>query len=279
MNKILIVAKYTFMTNFTTKWFLVTTLIPIFTEFFILHSNKMFNFFLLFTNYLNPKNVIALAVPVIAAYFCILYSSIIANEVVNDRTTRINELLFAMSSARIQLIGKIVGLYVLLIIQLAMLTVATIFLTEWQRNLFLYVPTIFDAIYFTFNILFATFFGLIWTVQIAVCIDDNTQTALAVIPVTLIYLQAAGLAFSFALIPGKMSLGIARIVLDCVGIIPGIGSILMPVLYYAQNFSLIEVIVSVIGEILIGKFLYKRAIKKYSVKALDHSNKKTNKWI
>ena len=128
-------------------------------------------------------------------------------------------------------------------------------------------------------ILFATFFGLIWTVQIAVCIDDNTQTALAVIPVTLIYLQAAGLAFSFALILGKMSLGIARIVLDCVGIIPGIGSILMPVLYYAQNFSLIEVIVSVIGEILISKFLYKRAIKKYSVKALDHSNKKTNKWI
>src|SRR5699024_12508498 len=56
------------------------------------------------------------------SYFCILYSSIIANEVVNDRTTRINELLFAMSSARIQLIGKIVGLYVLLIIQLAMLT-------------------------------------------------------------------------------------------------------------------------------------------------------------
>ena len=53
----------------------------------------------------------------------------------------------------------------------------------------------------------------------------------------------------------------------------------MPVLYYAQNFSLIEVIVSVIGEILIGKFLYKRAIKKYSVKALAHSNKKTNKWI
>src|SRR5699024_7920070 len=111
------------------------------------------------------------------SYFCILYSSIIANEVVNDRTTRINELLFAMSSARIQLIGKIVGLYVLLIIQLAMLTVATIFLAEWQRHFSLYIPSIFNAIYFIFNILFATFFGLIWTVQIAVCIDDNTQTA------------------------------------------------------------------------------------------------------
>lgn len=279
MNKILIVAKHTFMTNFATKWFLVTTLIPIITEFFILCSNKIFNDFLLFTNHLNPRNVIALIIPVIAAYFCILYSSIIANEVVNDRTTRINELLFAMSSARIQLIGKIVGLYVLLIIQLAMLTVATIFLAEWQRHFSLYIPSIFNAIYFIFNILFATFFGLIWTVQIAVCINDNTQTALAVIPVTLIYLQAAGLAISFALTPGKMSFGIARIVLDCVGIIPGIGSILMPVLYYAQNFSLIEVIVSVIGEILIGKFLYKRAIKKYSVKALAHSNKKTNKWI
>lgn len=279
MNKILIVAKHTFMTNFATKWFLVTTLIPIFTEFFLLRSNKIFNDFLLFTNHLDSKNVIALTIPVIAAYFCILYSSIIANEVVNDRTTRINELLFAMSSARIQLIGKIVGLYVLLIIQLAILTVTTIFLAEWQRHFSLYIPSIFNTIYFIFNILFATFFGLIWTVQIAVCIDDNTQTALAVIPVTLIYLQASGLAFSFALTPGKMSLGIARIVLDCVGIIPGIGSILMPVLYYAQNFSLIEVIVSVIGETLIGKFLYKRALKKYSVKALAHNNKKTNKWI
>ena len=156
------------------------------------------------------------------------------------------------------MIGKIVGLYALLIIQLAMLTVLTIFLAEWQKHFSLYIPSIFDAIYFIFNILFATFFGLIWTVQIAVCIDDNTQTALAVIPVTLIYLQAAGLAFSFALILGKMSLGIARIVLDCVGIIPGIGSILMPVLYYAQNFSLIEVIVSVIGEILISKFYIKK---------------------
>lgn len=279
MNKILIVAKHTFMTNFATKWFLVTTLIPIFTEFFILRSNKIFNDFLLFTNHLDSKNIIALTIPVIAAYFCILYSSIIANEVVNDRTTRINELLFAMSSARIQLIGKIVGLYVLLIIQLAILTVTTIFLAEWQRHFSLYIPSIFNTIYFIFNILFATFFGLIWTVQIAVCIDDNTQTALAVIPVTLIYLQASGLAFSFALTPGKMSLGIARIVLDCVGIIPGIGSILMPVLYYAQNFSLIEVIVSVIGETLIGKFLYKRALKKYSVKALAHNNKKTNKWV
>ena len=279
MNKILIVAKHTFMTNFAIKWFLVTTLIPIFTDFFILRSNKIFNDFLLFTNHLNPRNVIALIIPVIAAYFCILYSSIIANEVVNDRTTRINELLFAMSSARIQLIGKIVGLYALLIMQLAMLTIATIFLAEWQRHFSLYTPSIFDAIYFIFNILFATFFGLIWTVQIAVGVDDNTQTALAIIPVTLIYLQVSGLAFSFALIPGKMSLGIARIVLDCVGIIPGIGSILMPVLYYAQNFSLIEVIISIIGEILIGKFLYKRAIKKYSVKALAHSNKKTNKWI
>ena len=279
MNKILTVAKHTFITNFATKWFLVTTLIPIFTEFFILRSNKIFNDFLLFTNHLNPRNVIALIIPVIAAYFCILYSSIIANEVVNDRTTRINELLFAMSSARIQLIGKIVGLYALLIMQLAMLTIATIFLAEWQRHFSLYIPSIFDAIYFIFNILFATFFGLIWTVQIAVGVDDNTQTALAIIPVTLIYLQVSGLAFSFALIPGKMSLGIARIVLDCVGIIPGIGSILMPVLYYAQNFSLIEVIISIIGEILIGKFLYKRAIKKYSVKALAHSNKKTNKWI
>lgn len=153
MNKILIVAKYIFMTNFTTKWFLVTTLIPIFTEFFILHSNKMFNFFLLFTNHLNPKNVIALVVPVIAVYFCILYSSIIANEVVNDRTTRINELLFAMSSARIQLIGKIVGLYVLLIIQLAMLTVATIF---WRngKDIFPYISRQYSMQYTLFLIFY-----------------------------------------------------------------------------------------------------------------------------
>lgn len=279
MNKILIVAKHTFITNFATKWFLITTLIPISIELFILHSNKLFDSFLLFTNNLNSKGVIALIIPIIAAYFCILYSSIIANEVVNDRTTRINELLFAMSSARMQLIGKIVGLYILLIIQLAILTIATIFLTEWQRHFFLYIPSIYNAAYFVFNILFSTFFGLIWTVQIAVCIDDNTQTALAVIPVTLIYLQVTGLAVSFALIPGKMRWGIARFVLDCVGIIPGIGSILMPVLYYAQNFSLIEVTISVIGEILIGKFLYKKALKKYSIKALAHSNKNTNKWI
>ena len=57
-------------------------------------------------------------------------------------TTRINELLFAMSSARIQLIGKIVGLYALLIIQLAMLTVLTIFLAEWQKHFSLYIPSI-----------------------------------------------------------------------------------------------------------------------------------------
>ena len=64
MNKILTVAKHTFITNFATKWFLVTTLIPIFTEFFILRSNKIFNDFLLFTNHLNPRNVIALVIPV-----------------------------------------------------------------------------------------------------------------------------------------------------------------------------------------------------------------------
>ena len=159
MNKTLIVARHTFITNFATKWFLVTTLIPIFTEFFILHSNRMFNSFLLFTNHLNPRNVIALIIPVIAAYFCILYSSIIANEVVNDRTTRINELLFAMSSARIQLIGKIVGLYALLIIQLAMLTVLTIFLAEWQKHFSLYIPSIFDAIYFICNFLWVNMDG------------------------------------------------------------------------------------------------------------------------
>ena len=79
----------------------------------------------------------------------------------------------------------------------------------------------------------------------------------------LLYTQIAGIAFLFVLTPGKMPINFARIILDLLSIIPGIGSIIMPVLIYAQNLSWVEGATSIVGQSLIGMWLLKRSIKKY----------------
>lgn len=174
-KKIKVVAKRTLLKNLKSKWYVLILIIPILIGYLLVKKEdfKMIIFFGFDKFKINQ--MISLSIPILACFFCFIYSAVIANEIVNDKTSKIMDLLFSMSSARIQLVGKIQGIYVLLLIQLITYFVGLSLILYFKFNIIIFQKISgIDILYLTISIIVATFFGLIWSTTFATYINDNS---------------------------------------------------------------------------------------------------------
>ncbi|MFT9456102.1 MAG: ABC transporter permease [Liquorilactobacillus hordei] len=278
-QQIWVVAKRIVKANLKSVGFWATVLVPLIFFFFgvsyLITPEKLTK--VLITNH-EANILLAEILPILLMFLSLIYSQILANEVVNDKTSRVMEFILAISSARAQLYGKILGTYILMVIHLLVYGIFIYSLADMTK--FGFIIFIFSRVHWTvfgylgINIILALYACLVWTAEIAAYVTDRNQLGIVVIPILAITAQCVFLAELYS--QGQLNLpwGVARVCLNVVCAIPLMGSLLMPTLVFAQNFSIYEMIVSLVLQWIITALLLKNAGRQYQIGIISY--KKVN---
>lgn len=146
---------------------------------------------------------IAVAIGVITMIVVMWYTSMIANAIANEKSSRIMEILLAATSARIQYFGKLIGVFLLALTHMLIYLVAgfatVIFLKD---NVFVKMitsnlsgVTTGFMLYALAFILIAVALYLVLTAMVASLINDNAQVQQAIQPIS--FLAMIGYMFSY----------------------------------------------------------------------------------
>lgn len=234
-------------------------------------------------NSLNAEMVAlitAVFVPLAIFFIGIFYVNIIVNEIANDKSTRMMEILLSISSAESQLYGKFVGTIILLLIQMGLYVVAfatvyisnisslfSEFINDVPKQLLFFLPV---------DILLGVFVCLIWSSEIASFISDKGQVSAAIVPIMVLLITGLLVAEMFASL-GPIRLGssdiIARILIDLGMCFPPVGIMLSPTLLVNGTLGIIEVLVDTIVQILISLWMFKHTLKQYKKGVVSYSKK------
>ncbi|MGO3499113.1 ABC transporter permease [Leuconostoc falkenbergense] len=146
---------------------------------------------------------IAVAIGVITMIVVMWYTSMIANAIANEKSSRIMEILLAATSARIQYFGKLIGVFLLALTHMLIYLIAgfatVIFLKD---NVFVKMitsnlsgVTTGFMLYALAFILIAVALYLVLTAMVASLINDNAQVQQAIQPIS--FLAMIGYMFSY----------------------------------------------------------------------------------
>ena len=146
---------------------------------------------------------IAVAIGVITMIVVMWYTSMIANAIANEKSSRIMEILLAATSARIQYFGKLIGVFLLALTHMLIYLIAgfatVIFLKD---NVFVKMitsnlsgVTTGFMVYALAFILIAVALYLVLTAMVASLINDNAQVQQAIQPIS--FLAMIGYMFSY----------------------------------------------------------------------------------
>ncbi|MDI6667429.1 ABC transporter permease [Leuconostoc falkenbergense] len=146
---------------------------------------------------------IAVAIGVITMIVVMWYTSMIANAMANEKSSRIMEILLAATSARIQYFGKLIGVFLLALTHMLIYLIAgfatVIFLKD---NVFVKMitsnlngVTTGFMLYALAFILIAVALYLVLTAMVASLINDNAQVQQAIQPIS--FLAMIGYMFSY----------------------------------------------------------------------------------
>lgn len=234
------------------------------------------------SNYLNLDLFWGNFLPIFIFMVSLSYVSIMANSVAADKTSKISEMLLAMVDAKEQLIGKISATYCLMLLHMTIYT-GLIYIYERVTHGFI-VQTIIkntSPVFFVYIVLdaaVALFMALVWVTEIASYVTDESQVAVAVIPVMLLIGTGTMVAFLFNA-PHYFDAGISvmRVYANVVLAFPPIGSLLMPTLLANQNVSYVEAYLNIVIQLVIIAWLLKQSIRQYRFGLL--SSKKANPFL
>lgn len=215
---------------------------------------------------------IAVAIGVITMFVVMWYTSMIANAIANEKSSRIMEILLAATSARIQYFGKLIGVFLLALTHMLIYLIAgfatVIFLKD---NVFVKMITsnlngvttgfMFYALAF---ILVAVALYLVLTAMIASLINDNAQVQQAVQPIS--FLAMIGYMFSYF-----MTFMPNNIAIRALSYVPFVSQSMMPVrlVTHVEGWptALISLGISFIALILLawfGQGIYAKNVLSYS---------------
>lgn len=227
--------------------------------------------------------------PDIIFILSVSYVGILATEVANDKTTRIMEMLLSMTSAKVQLLGKILGTYLLLTINIVVYAVITVIWIVFcnSDNLINDVlnPGFTFYLYLFFDIAVGLFISLMWTAELASFVTDKAQVASATIPVLLLLGTGTfmGMIFSTSTNFGS-GLSWIRILANIVFAIPPIGTMIVPTLVVTKALTFTEAFVNVASQLVLSLLMLRMTIRQYGsgvvsyshrnpfLKALEHEN-------
>ncbi|WEV60224.1 ABC transporter permease [Streptococcaceae bacterium ESL0729] len=204
-----------------------------------------------------------------------IYVGMIAQEIANEKSSRIMEILLAATSAKVQYYGKLFGIFALactqILIYLASGLVAYFFL---RKNELVAIGLSFISgvdlsfIAITIVMVLVALFGyLVLASIVASLVNDQSQVQQAVAPVT--YLSMVGYLIGFGVSgsPGNL-------IIKILSYVPFISQSLMPTRLAIQYASMKEAIIALVIEIFTVFLVTKGAEKIYARNVLSYSDDK-----
>ncbi|MFT8756756.1 ABC transporter permease [Leuconostoc pseudomesenteroides] len=220
----------------------------------------------------DANYAIAVTIGVITMIVVMWYTSMIANAIANEKSSRIMEILLAATSARIQYFGKLIGVFLLALTHMLIYLIAgfatVIFLKD---NVFVKMitsnlngVTTGFLLYALAFILVAVALYLVLTAMIASLINDNAQVQQAVQPIS--FLAMIGYMFSYF-----MTFMPNNIAIRALSYVPFVSQSMMPVrlVTHVEGWptALISLGISFIVLILLawfGQGIYAKNVLSYS---------------
>lgn len=176
--------------------------------------------------------LISFASTIILFVFIITYVGIIAQEIASEKGTRIMEVILSSTRAQIHFYGKLTGVLLVALTQIAVYAVAFVISYQWIKDMefvqnFLGNLSLQSILgnFFVFTIIFTILGILIYSVLAALCgslVNKAEDTSKVILPVT--YLSLAG--YMLGLTVGSMDPN--NIVIRVTSYIPFLSSYIMP---------------------------------------------------
>ncbi|GFH39684.1 ABC transporter permease [Lactococcus insecticola] len=220
----------------------------------------------------TANHVLSMAIGIIIFMFVSLYVGMMSQEIANEKSNRIMEMLLAATSAKTQFRGKIYGILALVLTQVLiyLIAIAGIILLAGQNDTVKLVLGMVKGIDLSFvaiafvMIVTGVFGYLILSAIVASLVNDQSQVQQAAQPV--MYLSLIGYIASFLVssAPGNKAISVLSYV-------PFISPTLMPsrlaIQYATTTQALIAVVLQIAGVIVVfifGEKLYARNVLSYS---------------
>lgn len=230
----------------------------------------------------NDKNManyfVSLGIGVVIFMLLTFYTSMMAQEIANEKSNRIMEILLAATSAKIQYYGKIIGISLLVATHLLTYVViggvAAIVLKG--NKMVKGMTQLFDGVDISFLVIAAVMLilgvisYLVLTAIIASIVNDQSQVQQAVQPI--IYLSMIGYVASFA--SSSMP---TNIVIKVLSFLPFVSPSLMPSRLAIQYASITDAIIAGVLQLLALILIAKFGEKVYAKNVLSYSDEKVFK--
>ena len=230
----------------------------------------------------NDKNManyfVSLGIGVVIFMLLTFYTSMMAQEIANEKSNRIMEILLAATSAKIQYYGKIIGISLLVATHLLTYVViggvAAIVLKG--NKMVKGMTQLFDGVDMSFLVIAAVMLilgvisYLVLTAIIASIVNDQSQVQQAVQPI--IYLSMIGYVASFA--SSSMP---TNIVIKVLSFLPFVSPSLMPSRLAIQYASITDAIIAGVLQLLALILIAKFGEKVYARNVLSYSDEKVFK--
>ena len=230
----------------------------------------------------NDKNManyfVSLGIGVVIFMLLTFYTSMMAQEIANEKSNRIMEILLAATSAKIQYYGKIIGISLLvathLLTYVVLGGVAAIVLKG--NKMVKGMTQLFDGVDISFLVIAAIMLilgvisYLVLTAIIASIVNDQSQVQQAVQPI--IYLSMIGYVASFA--SSSMP---TNMVIKVLSFLPFVSPSLMPSRLAIQYASITDAIIAGVLQLLALILIAKFGEKVYAKNVLSYSDEKVFK--
>lgn len=215
---------------------------------------------------------IAVAIGVITMVVVMWYTSMIATEIANEKSSRIMETLLAATSSNIQYFGKIIGIFALTLTHMLLYLVAGIIAYLIFKNNAAVAEiahnfsgiTVGFTVYAVCFILIAVALYLVLTAIIASLVNDNSQVQQAVGPVTVLAMIGYFFSYFMTNMPNN-------IVIKILSYVPFISQSMMPVRLVTKVESwpaaIVALALSAIALVLLawfGRGIYAKNVLSYS---------------
>lgn len=215
---------------------------------------------------------IAVAIGVITMVVVMWYTSMIATEIANEKSSRIMETLLAATSSNIQYFGKIIGIFALTLTHMLLYLVAGIITYLIFKNNAAVAEiahnfsgiTVGFTVYAVCFILVAVALYLVLTAIIASLVNDNSQVQQAVGPVTVLAMIGYFFSYFMTNMPNN-------IVIKILSYVPFISQSMMPVRLVTKVESwpaaIVALALSAIALVLLawfGRGIYAKNVLSYS---------------
>lgn len=277
-NQVLTIAMYEFKNSCKSFSYFTLLFIPLIVFSSLDHYVNIHHFSSKIIALYSPK-IFAVSIPIVIFAISVMYMSTLANLISRDKSSKLSEMLLSFVGAKEQLLGKILGVYFLIVIQFVMLFLFIFMYTIVTKtsNISIFLNNI-GAINFTYSIvnIFISFLLLfIWTAEFSSYVTDTSQTIIAIIP-PVIFATTSCIEGVFFSVNNDwfQALSTYGIIFFFAACFPPVGTFVVPSLLINKEMPLWEACIILLAQLVISIILFRSATKRYKYGLLN--NKKSN---